>query len=133
MSDSKSITLQKKHLFLVSTAIISLFVILVLNQNQDSSNTDSNYPVPTPTKTIYVPSQGNVYNLNNDAQDQLDEIRAQNCELSRELMLQSLDLSRQANELDWASDGFDNFDQVQNLRNQSIDLMIKSQELANDC
>ena len=133
MSDSKSITLQKKHLFLVSTAIISLFVILVLNQNQDSSNTDSNYPVPTPTKTIYVPSQGNVYNLNNDAQDQLDEIRAQNCELSRELMLQSLDLSRQANELDWASDGFDNFDQVQSLRNQSIDLMIKSQELANDC
>lgn len=133
MSDSTSLTLQKKHLYLISVAVISLFVILLLNQNQESANTESNYPAPTPTETIYVPTQGNVYNLNNDAQDQLEEIRAQNCELSRELMLQSLDLSRQANELDWASDGFDNFDQVQNLRNQSINLMIKSQELSNDC
>jgi hypothetical protein len=133
MSESTSVTLQKKHLYVISGVIVLLFIILLLNQNQDSAKTDSNSPAPTPTETIYVPTQGSVYNLNDDAQDQLEEIRAQNCELSRELMLQSLDLSRQANELDWASEGFDNFDQVQNLRNQSINLMIKSQELSNDC
>jgi hypothetical protein len=133
MSDSSSITFKKNHIYLVSGIVASLFILLLLNQSPNSSNTEIQNPTPTPTETVFVPTQSNTYNWNDDTQNQLDELRAQNCRLSQDLMIQSIDLSRQANELEWNSEGYNNFDQVQSLRNQSIDLLIKSQELANDC
>jgi hypothetical protein len=133
MSDSSFVTFKKNHIYLVSGIVASLFILLLLNQSPNSSNTEIQNPTPTPTETVFVPTQSNTYNWNDDTQNQLDEIRAQNCRLSQDLMIQSIDLSRQANELEWNSEGYNNFDQVQSLRNQSIDLLIKSQELANDC
>jgi hypothetical protein len=133
MNDSSSITFKKTHLYIVSGIIASLFGLLLLNQGASSPSNESQNPSPTPTETIFIPTQSNNYNWNDDSQNQLDEIRAQNCQLSQELMIQSMDLSRQASDLEFNSQGFDNDQQVQTLRNQSIDLLLKSQNLANDC
>ena len=108
-------------------------MLLISNKSTSTDVVENQNPYPAPTETVFVPTQGNNYNYGNDSQNQLDELRAQNCRLSQDLLLQSMDLSRQAEELDWASDGFDNFDQIQNLRTQSMNLLVKSQELANDC
>lgn len=133
MTDSSSFTFKKNHVYFFAGILIVLFALLVSRQSDGTSDTETQVPSPTPTKTVLVPIQGNNNSWNDDTQNQLDELRAQNCELSQDLLLQSLDLSRQADDLDWASDGFDNFDQIQELRSQSINLLLKSQELANDC
>lgn len=133
MSDSSFITFKKTHFFIVLGVVASLFTLLLLNQGDSPSSVDNQSPTPIPTETVFVPTQSNNYNWNNDSQNQLDEIRSQNCQLSQELMFQSIDLSRQASELEFDSQGLDNNQQVQNLRNQSIDLLLKSQRLANDC
>lgn len=133
MSDSSFITFKKTHFFIVLGVVASLFTLLLLNQGDSPSSVDNQSPTPIPTETVFVPTQGNNYNWNDDSQNQLDEIRSQNCQLSQELMFQSIDLSRQASELEFDSQGLDNNQQVQNLRNQSIDLLLKSQRLANDC
>jgi len=133
VTDSSSFTFKKNHVYLFAGILIVLFALLLSRQSDGTSDTETQVPSPTPTKTVLVPIQGNNNSWNDDTQNQLDELRAQNCELSQDLLLQSLDLSRQADDLDWASDGFDNFDQIQELRSQSINLLLKSQELANDC
>ncbi len=133
MSDSYTFTFKKSHIYLTVLAALSILVLLLFKQDSNPSSSETENPSPAPTETIYVPTQGNNWSLDNDSESQLQELREQNCRLSQDLMLQSLDLSRQANDLDWASDGIDNSNQVQSLRNQSIDLLIKSQELANDC
>jgi hypothetical protein len=133
MTDSSSITFKKTHFYIVSGIVVALFAVLLLNQADSSSNIERQNPSPIPTETVFVPTQSNDYNWNDDNQGQLDEIRSQNCQLSQELMIQSMDLSRQASDLEFNSQGLDNDQQVQNLRNQSIDLLLKSQRLANDC
>ena len=133
MTDSSSFTFKKNHVYFFAGILIVLFALLFSRQSDGTSDAETQVPRPTPTKTVLVPIQGNNNSVNDDTQNQLDELRAQNCELSQDLLLQSLDLSRQADDLDWASDGFDNFDQIQELRRQSINLLLKSQELENDC
>lgn len=133
MSNSPSFIIKKSHFYLATGGIAILVAILLFNQNTSARDTTTQNPSPTPTETVFVPTQGINYNWNNDSQNQLNEIRAQNCRLSQDLMMQSLDLSRQASELEWESDGLSNFDQIQNLRNQSVSLLVKSQELGNDC
>lgn len=133
MTDSSSFTFKKNHVYIFAGILIALFAVLIPRESDGNSGTESQVPIPTPTKTVLVPIQGNNNSWNDDTQNQLDELRAQNCRLSQDLLLQSLDLSRQADDLDWASEGFDNFDRIQELRNQSLNLLLKSQELANDC
>lgn len=133
MTDSSSFTFKKSHVYIFAGILISLFAFLISRESDGNSGTENQVPSPTPTKTVLVPVQGNNNSWNDDTQNQLDELRAQNCRLSQDLLLQSLDLSRQADDLDWASEGFDNFDRIQELRNQSLNLLLKSQELANDC
>jgi hypothetical protein len=133
MTEPSSISIKKSHLYIAIGIVLSLFVLLISNKSTSTDVVENQNPYPAPTETVFVPTQGNNYNFGNDTQNQLDELRAQNCRLSQDLLLQSMDLSRQAEELDWASDGFDNFDQIQNLRTQSMNLLVKSQELANDC
>lgn len=133
MTDPSSISVKKSHLYIAAGIILSIFVLLISNISTNTEDAENQNPNPAPTKTVLVPTQGNNYNFGDDTQSQLDELRAQNCRLSQDLLLQSMDLSRQAEELDWASDGFDNFDQIQNLRTQSMNLLVKSQELADDC
>lgn len=131
MEDSSSISFKKNHVFLFLAITAITFIAILMGD--DEKNVPNEMIVPVPTQTMIVPSQSNPNILIDDTQRQLDELRQQNCQLSQDLLLQSLDLSRQANDLDFSSDGFDNFDQVQNLRSQSIDLLIKSQELSSDC
>jgi hypothetical protein len=131
MEDSSSISFKKNHVYLFFAITTITFIAIFMGG--DETNVPNEIIVPGPTQTIIVPSQINPNILIDDTQRQLDELREQNCRLSQELLLQSLDLSRQANDLDFNSDGFDNFDQVQNVRSKSIDLLIKSQELSNDC
>lgn len=133
MSDPSTFTFKKSHIYLTALAALSIFALLLFKQGSNPPSSATENPSPAPTETIYVPTQGNNWRSSDDSESQLRELREQNCRLSQDLMLQSLDLSRQANDLEWASDGIDNFDQIQSLRNQSIDLLIKSQELANDC
>ena len=133
MTEPSSISIKKSHLYIAIGIVLSLFVLLISNKSTSTDVVENQNPYPAPTETVFVPTQGNNYNFGNDTQNQLDEMRAQNCRLSQDLLLQSMDLSRQAEELDWASDGFDNFDQIQNLRTQSMNLLVKSQELSDDC
>lgn len=133
MKDSVSFTFKKNHVYIFVGIVIALFALLVSRENGGTSDTVTQVPSPAPTKTVLVSIQGNNSSWNDDSQSKLEELRAQNCSLSQDLLLQSLDLSRQAEELDWVSDGFDNFDQIQDLRSQATNLWIKSQELSNNC
>lgn len=133
MSKSATFTFKRSHVYGICGFALSVIVFLVSNYGSDSKDLDIKNPTPSPTRTVLIPNQVGVNNWNRDRGNQLEEIRAQNCQLSQELLLQSLDLSRQADELDWNTEGFDNFDQIQNLRNQATSLMLKSQELSNDC
>jgi hypothetical protein len=131
MKDSSSISFKKNHVYIFLAITTIAFIAMFMSGNK--TNAPIEKIVPGPTQTIIVPSQNNPNRLIDDTQSQLDELREQNCRLSQDLLFQSSDLSRQANDLDFNSDGFDNFDQVQNLRRQSIDLLIKSQDLSSDC
>ena len=133
MSETISITIKKKTLLLIISILFSLVILILVNQHPNASNVDIQNQTPIPTKTVFIPNQGDNYSWNNDTQNQLDEIRAQNCRLSQDLLFQSLELSRQANDLEWASDGIENSDQIERLRNQATNLMFKSQELSGDC
>jgi hypothetical protein len=132
MADSSSFTFKKSHVYIFLTCLGLLFFFLLISKggNVPTSDTGLDSPAPSPTISTVV-GTGNGSDI--DTQSQLDEIREQNCRISQDLMFQYLDLSRQADELDWASDGFDNFDEVQALRNQAMNLLIKSQELGEDC
>lgn len=131
MEDTSSISFKKNHVYLFFAITVLVFVAILMGGSD--TTTPEERVVPGPTQTIIVPSQDGPNRLIDDTQNQLDEIRRRNCQLSQDILFQSLDLSRQADDLDWNSEGFDNFDQVQNLRSQSINLLIKSQELADDC
>lgn len=132
MSDSSSFTFKKNHVyfFLICLGLLIFGLIISRGGNESITDTDLDSPISSSSVSTVV-NTGTGSDL--DTQVQLDELREQNCRISQDLMFQSLDLSRQADELDWASDGFDNFDEVQALRNQSMTLLIRSQELGQDC
>ena len=131
MENSDSFSIKKNHAY-VAFGFVFLLLVIVLTGNNGKSDSGLENVNPSPTETVVVTVPGN-NSLLDESQNQLDEIRENNCRISQDLMFQSIDLNRQADDLDWNSDGFDNFDQIQELRRQSIDLLIKSQELSNDC
>jgi hypothetical protein len=102
-----------------------------------SSNSDG--IEPQPTKTVYVPVPGS--GIDPGFQDDLDDIRETNCRLANDLMFQSLDLSRQARDLESQSysmpSGSDLSyqlqDQARNLRQQSLNLAFQSDQLRQNC
>jgi hypothetical protein len=136
-SSSDVISIKKKYIPVILLALVLIFVgvaqSILERQPGSNSRLNNTAPSPSPTKADLAPNRAVVNSPAIEVQNQLDDIREENCELSQELLLQSLEISRQADDLEWASDGLDNFDKVQELRSQAMRLMIQSQELSSDC
>lgn len=102
-----------------------------------SSNLDGSEPQPTKTVYVPVPESG----INPGFQDDLDDIKQTNCRLADDLMFQSLDLSRQARDLDSQSYSMPSGselsyqlqDQARKLRQQSLNLAFQSDQLRQSC
>lgn len=98
---------------------------------------------PQPTKTVYVPVPEPGFNsgFQDELNSNLDDIRQSNCRLADDLMFQSLDLSRQARDLESqaysmpsGSDlSYQLQDQARKLKQQSISLLIQSDQLRQNC
>jgi hypothetical protein len=106
-----------------------------------SSNSDG--IEPQPTKTVYVPAPqpGFQSNTQDDFESDLQEIKAANCRLAQDLLMQSLDLEdqarnleRQAYSLESNSDiYFKMKSQARAMQEQALNLMIKSSQLRQNC
>ena len=113
---------------------IATLVLLLTGCSSNSEGIE-----PQPTKTVYVPAPES--GINPDFQDDLDDIRQTNCRLADDLMFQSLDLSRQARDLESQSysmpSGSDIAyqlqDQARKLRQQSLNLAFQSDQLRQNC
>ena len=117
-----------------------LFLPIFLLTGCSSEDTGS---TPQPTKTVYVPvpQSGNNSGLQEELESNLDEIKQSSCRLSQDLLMQSISLGNQARDLesqafslDSRSDAYFTLNQqASQLRNQSIDLLVKSGELSSNC
>ena len=121
-------------IFLVS------FLLIFLLTGCSSEDTGS---TPQPTKTVYVPvpQSGNNSGLQGELESNLDEIEQSNCRLSQDLLIQSINLGNQARDLESQAFSADSLSdeyftlsqQASQMRNQSIDLLMKSNELSKYC
>ncbi len=104
---------------------------------------NSGSPEPSPTVTVYVPApspgfnSGNNFNQN-DVQDQLDEIRRNNCQMANELSMQSMKLQNEASLIGQNNSLLNpNYDEIWQqqvqLGNQAIELMRQSDALRQQC
>jgi len=117
-----------------------LMPIVIVCVSCAPNSTDS---IPQPTKTIYVPvpQPGGQSNIQEDYESDLEEIKEANCRLANDLLLQHIDLDReasdlrnQANSFEYGSDSYRRLmEQADNLRDQSINLLIKSTRLRENC
>jgi hypothetical protein len=106
-----------------------------------SSNSDGIEPQPTKTVYVPVPEPGKNSGFQDELNSNLDDIRQSNCRLADELMFQSLDLSRQARDLESqaysmqsGSDlSYQLQDQARKLKQQSFNLLIQSDQLRQNC
>ena len=120
--------------------LLVLFLPLFLLTGCSSENTEN---IPQPTKTVYVPvpQSGNNSGLQEELESSLDEIRQSNCSLSQDLLMQSINLGNQARDLESQAFSLDSLSdayfklnqQASQMRNQSIDLLVKSGELSSNC
>lgn len=116
-------------------------VIIVLLLSGCSSNSDGVEPQPTKTVYVPVPESGIDLGFQDELNSNLDDIRQSNCRLADELMFQSLDLSRQAQDLEsqsYSMQSGSDFsyqlqDQARNLKRQSLNLLIQSDQLRQNC
>ena len=106
-----------------------------------SSNSDGIEPQPTKTVYVPVPESGMNSGFQDELNSNLDDIRQSNCRLADDLMFQSLDLSRQARDLESqafsmpsGSDlSYQLQDQARKLRQQSFNLAFQSDQLRQNC
>jgi hypothetical protein len=120
--------------------LLVLLLPLFLLTGCSSENTEN---IPQPTKTVYVPvpQSGNNSGLQEELESSLDEIRQSNCRLSQDLLMQSINLGNQARDLESQAFSLDSLSdayfklnqQASQMRNQSIDLLVKSGELSSNC
>jgi hypothetical protein len=116
---------------------IVVLIFFTLSITGCSSGASEN--IPQPTKTVYVPVPES--GTNSGFQDDLDDIKQTNCRLADDLMFQSLDLSRQARDLESqrysmpsGSDlSYQLQDQARKLRQQSLNLAFQSDQLRQNC
>ena len=106
-----------------------------------TSNSGGNEPQPTKTVYVPVPESGTNYGNQEDLNSNLDEIRRSNCRLADDLMFQSLNLERQARDLEnqaFSMESGSNLayqlqDQARKLKQQSLDLWFPSDQLRQNC
>ena len=106
-----------------------------------STNSDGTEPQPTKTVYVPVPESGINSGFQDEVNSNLDEIRRSNCRLADDLMFQSLNLSRQARDLEsqafsmpGGSDlSYQLQDQARKLNQQSLNLLIQSDQLRQNC
>ena len=116
-------------------------VTIVLLLSGCSSNSDGIEPQPTKTVYVPVPESGVNSGFQDELNSNLDDIRQSNCRLADDLMFQSLDLSRQARNLESqaysmpsGSDlSYQLQDQARKLNQQSLNLLIQSDQLRQNC
>ena len=120
-------------------SLVILCITFVLTGCTSSSNDTE----PQPTKTVYVPVPESGYNsgIQNDLNSNLDEIKQSNCRLADDLLFQSLNLSRQARDLESQAYSMERGsdlsyqlqDQARDLNQQALNLMIQSDQLRQNC
>jgi hypothetical protein len=116
-------------------------VTIVLLLTGCSSNSDGIEPQPTKTVYVPVPEPGINSGFQDELNSNLDDIRQSNCRLADDLMFQSLDLSRQARDLESqaysmpsGSDlAYQLQDQARKIKQQSFNLLIQSDQLRQNC
>ena len=116
-------------------------VTIVLLLTGCTSNSDGIEPQPTKTVYVPVPESGINSGFQDELNSNLDDIRESNCRLADDLMFQSLDLSRQARDLESqafsmpsGSDlSYQLQDQARKLRQQSFNLAFQSDQLRQNC
>jgi hypothetical protein len=123
--------------------IRTLGVIIALSMSLAGCTSNSGGNEPQPTKTVYVPvpESGTNYGNQEDLNSNLDEIRRSNCRLADDLMFQSLNLERQARDLEnqaFSMESGSNLayqlqDQARKLKQQSLDLWFPSDQLRQNC
>lgn len=120
---------------LIVLSLVSIFI------SGCSSNSSESVPQPTETVYVPVPESGINSKFEDELNSNLEEIRQTNCRLADELMFQSLDLSRQARELErqaYAMESGSDLsyqlkDQARKLNQQSLNLLIQSDQLSKNC
>ena len=118
-----------------------LIVTIVLLVTGCSSNSDGIEPQPTKTVYVPVPESGINSGFQDELNSNLDDIKQSNCRLADDLMFQSLDLSRQARDLESqaysmpsGSDlAYQLQDQARKIKQQSFNLLIQSDQLRQNC
>lgn len=120
-----------------------MIVLLFLVSSISGCSTGTSENIPEPTKTVYVPAPES--GINSGFQDELDSnlenIRKSNCRLADDLMIQSLDLSRQARDLESQAVAMESGSDISNqlkeqarkINQQSINLWIQSDQLRRNC
>ena len=121
--------------------VLGALIALSVSLTGCSSNSDG--IEPQPTKTVYVPVPESEYNsgIQNDLNSNLDGIKQSNCRLADDLMFQSLNLSRQARDLESQAYSMERGsdlsyqlqDQARDLKQQALNLMIQSDQLRQNC
>ena len=118
---------------------VKVFILAFLLISLTGCTSTNGGEEPSPTKTVYVPVPDS--GISNNYDSNLDEIKQSNCRLADELTFQSLDLSREARNLESQalsmginSDSyFQLMDQARSLQQQSINLLIQSDQLRQNC
>lgn len=116
-------------------------VTIVLLLAGCTSNSDGIEPQPTKTVYVPVPESGINSGFQDELNSNLDDIKQSNCRLADDLMFQSLDLSRQARDLESqaysmpsGSDlSYQLQDQARKIKQQSFNLLIQSDQLRQNC
>ena len=116
-------------------------VTIVLLLTGCTSNSDGIEPQPTKTVYVPVPESGINSGFQDELNSNLDDIKQSNCRLADDLMFQSLDLSRQARDLESqaysmpsGSDlSYQLQDQARKIKQQSFNLLIQSDQLRQNC
>jgi hypothetical protein len=125
---------------LVKSKLIGIVAIIFLISGC-STNSDGSEPQPTKTVYVPVPESGINSGFQDEFNSNLDDIRESNCRLADDLMFQSLDLSRQARDLESqafsmpsGSDlSYQLQDQARKIKQQSFNLLIQSDQLRQNC
>ena len=121
--------------------VLGALVALTISLTGCTSTSDGVEPQPTKTVYVPVPESGTSFGNQEDLNSNLDDIRRSNCRLADELMFQSLNLSRQARDLEsqaysmeLGSDlAYQLQDQARDLKQQALNLLIQSDQLRQNC